>query len=86
MSPVPPPWYDPARVGEAIDGEALLAAGVHPLGAVRAAVERQPPGGVVTVRTSFEPAPLVDRFRKDGLDVACLREGRSFVTAIRKPP
>jgi hypothetical protein len=81
----PPPWFDPAQVAEALDAEALLAAGEHPLGAVRKALARQPPGAVITIRSSFEPAPLIDQLAESGLLVACMREEAGFLTAFRKP-
>jgi len=81
----PPPWFDPAQVAEALDAEVLLAAGEHPLGAVRRALERQPPSAVITIRSSFEPAPLIDQLADRGMLVACWRQGEGFLTAFRKP-
>ena len=81
----PPPWFDPAQVTEALDAEAFLARGEHPLGTVRKAVDRQPPGAIVTLRSSFEPAPLIEQFAGRGILVACWRDGDGFLTAMRKP-
>jgi hypothetical protein len=81
----PPPWFDPEQVAEALDAESLLTAGEHPLGAVRKALDRQPPGAVVTIRSSFEPAPLIDQLADRGILVACWRQGDGFLTAFRKP-
>jgi hypothetical protein len=84
-SSTPPPWFDSAQVAEALDADALLAAGEHPLGAARKALARHPPGAVITIRSSFEPAPLIDQLAESGLLVACMPQGAGFLTALRKP-
>jgi carbamoylphosphate synthase small subunit len=81
----PPPWYDAARVVAAVDADAMLARGDHPLGEVRRHVQSLGCHMIVCVDAGFVPAPLVDAFRKQGCQVATfpIADGR-YRTAITR--
>lgn len=80
-----PAWYDPARVILSVDVTAMLAKGVHPLQPVREALQACAPGSIVELRSTFEPAPLLEVFRELRMDVWCEGEAGAFRTCIRKP-
>lgn len=81
--PTLPPWYDPAKVVLSVDVAAVLATGEHPLFPVRKALAQGAPGAIVELRSRFEPTPLLDVFRAEGLEVWCgASEGGLFHTCI----
>lgn len=62
----PPAWFDPARIVNTIDADALLAAGQVPLNAAFAAVRVLKPGDILEISATFRPVPLVENFLKQG--------------------
>lgn len=62
----PPEWVAEERVRCVIDADYLIAEGIHPLGKTRECVVAAGPDGLVKVRSSFHPAPLIDSFRRTG--------------------
>jgi hypothetical protein len=80
-----PGWVDEANVATSIDADALLDRGEHPLGAVRAALPRLPPGGLLRLDSSFVPAPLLDALRSEGYDVCTVSAGGCHRTYVRRP-
>jgi len=80
-----PGWVDEANVATSIDADALLDRGEHPLGAVRAALPRLPPGGLLRLDSSFVPAPLLDALRSEGYDVCTVSAGGWHRTYVRRP-
>jgi hypothetical protein len=80
-----PDWYDPAKVVLSIDVAAALASGEHPLNRVRKALAAAGPGGIVELRSAFEPAPLLDVMRGEGRPAVCVRKGEACHTVIRNP-
>jgi hypothetical protein len=83
----PPSWYSEDRVVAAIDADAMLARGEHPLGETQRHVQSLGCHAIVCVDAGFVPAPLVDAFRKQGYEVATfpIAEGR-YRTAIMRGP
>lgn len=81
----PPDWFDPSRVVLVVDAAAALASGVHPLHRVREALAACCAGGIVEVRSAFEPAPLLDTMKAEGMGVWCGRTGPDYRTCILKP-
>ncbi|BDU71708.1 sulfurtransferase TusA family protein [Mesoterricola silvestris] len=79
-----PPWFDPAQVILSVDVTAMLAKGVHPLQAVRDTLDACAPGSIVELRSTFEPAPLLEVFRGLGMEVWCEGGPGAFHTCIRK--
>lgn len=84
ISAPPPGWVDPSKVVLSVDAAELLAQGVHPLVRVREALARCGQGGIVEVRSAFEPAPLLDTMRAEGMAAWCGREGEVYRTCILK--
>lgn len=80
-----PAWYRPDEVVLELDAEALLAEGGHPLGRVRQALAAHPAGAVVALASPFEPAPLLEALRGEGLLVWCAPAGNGFRTCLRRP-
>jgi len=80
-----PLWFDPARVVLSVDVTAMLARGVHPLHEVKEILQRGVPGCIVELRSTFEPAPLLDVCREMGMEVWCEGEPGAYHTCIRKP-
>ena len=80
-----PSWYDPAAVVLSVDVAAVLATGEHPLQRVRQTLVQGTPGAIVELRSPFEPTPLLDVFRGEGMTVWCGQEGDQFHTCILKP-
>jgi hypothetical protein len=59
------------EVVERIDADAMLAAGVHPVGRVRQACSHLAPGEAVEMSVGFRPAPLIDLMQREGFKVTC---------------
>lgn len=66
-----PSWLGAVVISEEndIDGGALLAQGIHPLGMVRQRVSALASGQTLRLRTPFLPAPLIDTLRSDRVEV-----------------
>lgn len=79
-----PSWFREEDVRAVLDAADLLASGGHPLAAVRRALEALPPAAVVELRSDFEPAPLLERMRSEGIEAACVRDGDRFRTVLRR--
>jgi hypothetical protein len=82
-----PPWVHDAHVRFAIDADAMLETGVHPIGKVRACAAELRPGELVKLTSSFRPEPLLETMRRAGLAVFCAEfaPGR-HATYIARPP
>lgn len=80
-----PNWYREEAVQARLDVNAVLAEGGHPLSKAKQALASHPPGAVVLLQSDFEPAPLLALASKEGLLSACLRQGSTFLTALRRP-
>jgi hypothetical protein len=80
-----PPWFQPGSVVLELDAAALLAVGEHPVGRIRQALAAHPAGATVVVTSAFEPAPLLELFRGEGILVGCSRNGEQYRTCLRKP-
>jgi hypothetical protein len=64
-----PAWMSLSFIRHEIDGGAMLAAGIHPIGKVRECVAGLRTGEVVRLTSPFRPEPLIDTMRRGGLQV-----------------
>jgi len=80
-----PPWFREASVVTRLDVTSVLAEGGHPLSKVKQALNGHAPGAIVVLTSDFEPAPLLAQVQQEGLLSACIKEGPSFRTALRRP-
>ncbi len=62
-----PPWMSLSFIRHEIDGGAMLASGIHPIGKVRECVAGLRTGEVVRLITPFRPEPLIETMRRGGL-------------------
>jgi hypothetical protein len=68
-APEAPAWLESDRVRVALDADAVLAAGDHPLGKVRQSLANLEPGEILVVHSSFRPEPLLEALARSGLAV-----------------
>ena len=81
-----PDWARPSAVRSALDADALLAGGEHPLARARRALLTLAPGEVLQLLSPFRPEPLLDQFRQERTPCWCEQEGTGrFRTWILKP-
>lgn len=80
-----PPWFREASVVTRLDVASLLAEGGHPLAKAKQALHVHSPGAIVVLTSDFEPAPLLAQVQQEGLLAACIKEGPTFRTALRRP-
>lgn len=80
-----PSWYREEAIQARLDVASILAEGGHPLSKAKQALAGHPPGAIVLLSSGFEPAPLLALARQEGLLTACLRQGSTFLTALRRP-
>jgi len=80
-----PSWFREEAVQARLEVAAILTEGGHPLSKAKQALAAHPPGAIVLVQSDFEPAPLLALAGKEGLLSACLRQGPTFLTALRRP-
>jgi hypothetical protein len=64
-----PAWIESSALYQAIDADAMLALGEHPLGTVHAAIAAMPSGSMLRIDSSFRPAPLIDMLIGMGMKV-----------------
>ena len=64
-----PAWIESSALYTAIDADAMLALGEHPLGTVHAAIAAMPSGSMLRIDSSFRPAPLIDMLIGMGMKV-----------------
>ncbi|WP_457606382.1 DUF1858 domain-containing protein [Nitratifractor sp.] len=64
-----PNWLEGKEAAIVLDGDALLEAQKNPLAEVRKALKKLEAGQVLRLDTDFLPEPLIDTFKKDGLQV-----------------
>jgi hypothetical protein len=64
-----PAWIESSELYKAIDADAMLALGEHPLGTVHAAIAAMPSGSMLRIDSSFRPAPLIDMLIGMGMQV-----------------
>ena len=83
-APAPPADPEPSWVassviaaGDDMDGDSLLAQGIHPLGKVRERVAALSPGQTLRLTTSFRPVPLIEALRSDRVDTCSTAESTS---------
>jgi len=62
----PPEWLDPGRVTSTLDADALLDAGVVPLGRVNDQVRALGAGELLRIDSGFRPVPLIEALGKQG--------------------
>ncbi len=69
-----PSWFDPARIRETVDADAVLATGQHPLGRVRSHAAALAAGDIFRLISSFRPAPLIEALVHDGFASYCVQD------------
>ncbi len=80
-----PPWFRETSVVAQLDVASVLAEGGHPLSKAKQALNAHHPGAIVVLTSDFEPAPLLALVQQEGLLAACIKEGQTFHTALRRP-
>lgn len=82
-----PAWVNDEHVRFAIDADAMLETGVHPIGKVRACASELRPGELIKLTSSFRPEPLLETMRRAGLAVFCAEfaPGRHATYLARLP-
>jgi len=80
-----PNWYREEAIQAHLEVNAILAEGGHPLSKAKQVLASHPPGAIVLLSSDFEPAPLLALAGKEGLLTACLHQGSTFITALRRP-
>lgn len=82
-----PAWVNDEHVRFAIDADAMLETGVHPIGKVRACAAELRPGELIKLTSSFRPEPLLETMRRGGLTVYCAEftPGRHATYMARLP-
>jgi hypothetical protein len=73
-------WLTCGHVVEEVDADAMLERGVHPIGKIREVVGALGPGGVVVLRSSFRPQPLIETMRRAGAAVHSATQGATHLT------
>ena len=63
---VAPDWFDESKVRTTVDADDLLAKGEVPLPKVTRAALDLPPGGLLCVKSTFRPTPLLEALHKAG--------------------
>jgi hypothetical protein len=66
-----PDWAKTFQVKHAIDADAMLSTGVHPVGKVRECAASLGQGEMVVMTVSFRPEPLLENLRQAGFEVWC---------------
>ena len=66
---IPPDWLKDFTELSAVDADAMLAAGSHPLGVIQTRLRSMKPGHYLRLTSSFHPAPLFDAMRAHGVEV-----------------
>lgn len=73
MSPVPPDWFDPARITITLDATPLINAGGSPMSDVLKKASLLRPGDIFELRTPFIPAPILDMLKEKKYRIYCTR-------------
>ena len=66
LDAVAPEWFDENKVRMTLDADDLLAKGEVPLPKVTRAALDLPPGGLLCVKSTFRPTPLLEALHKAG--------------------
>lgn len=66
-----PEWARTFAVKHAIDADAMLSTGVHPIGKVRECAASLAAGEMVVMTVGFRPEPLLENLRQAGFEVWC---------------
>jgi hypothetical protein len=69
-----PQWLDERSVWKTLDARPMIESGQEPLGIVMRDLSDLPQGQVYELIAPFEPAPLIDKVRKRGLETFCAHE------------
>ncbi len=75
-------WADPGRVCWTVDADAMLATGTHPVGEVLIRAGELQGDALGLLRSSFKPAPLVEKLESAGYRVATVSGDGGFATFI----
>jgi hypothetical protein len=66
LDAVAPDWFDESKVRTTVDADDLLEKGEVPLLKVTRAALDLPPGGLLCVKSTFRPTPLLEALHKAG--------------------
>lgn len=81
-----PEWARSYAVKHAIDADAMLSTGVHPIGRVRECAATLEGGEMVVMTVSFRPEPLLENLRQAGFEVWCgEREPGRYTACFARP-
>lgn len=81
-----PGWFDPARIHDTVDAEAMLAEGNHPVNQVMADLKNMPEGSIIQLSAGFLPAPLIDKASSVGIAHWVYKKGESsYLVYFHKP-
>jgi hypothetical protein len=75
-------WADPGRVRWTVDADAMLATGTHPVGEVLVRAGELQGDELGLLRSSFKPAPLIEKLESAGYRVATVAGDGGFATFI----
>ena len=78
-----PDWFQPREVVAELSVAKVLAEGDHPMAVSRKLLIGSPRGAIVVLASEFEPAPLLEQMRAQGILAACVRLGSSYRTALK---
>ena len=81
-----PGWLEERSVWKTLDARPLIESGQEPLGIVMRDLSDLPPEQVYELIAPFEPAPLIDKAKKRGLETYCACEAdgstRTYFTRL----
>jgi hypothetical protein len=78
-----PSWYVAKDVVAELSVAKVLAGGDHPLAVGRKLLIGSPRDAIVVLASEFEPAPLLEQVRRQGILAACVRQGTGYRTALK---
>lgn len=82
----PPAWLDRGRVEATLDADAMLKTGEHPIGKMRQAAGSLTRGGIVRLKSSFRPEPLIQSMIHAGYEVYSVEEAAGeHATYVARP-
>lgn len=64
-----PSWYDASKIKETLDARPMIDSGDQPIGVVLRELKKLEAGQIYELITPFEPAPLIDKAKADGITV-----------------
>lgn len=78
-----PDWYQSQAVVAELSVAKVLGEGDHPMAVSRKLLTSSPQGAIVVLSSDFEPAPLLEQMRAQGILAACVRQADGYRTALK---